>query len=386
MTEGRDSNPYLDFYGKHSISPVHQDLSDFQIHLTRRSNLYRLLGLPAFLFQNQIILEVGPGGGYNSLTLFAWGANVDFVEPNPTAQQELTELLNKYQIVPERWSLYPGLIEDYPGSKVYNLVLAEGFIPGLFEREKVVAKLKSLVKPGGVVVVTCFDEISFFFEILKRLVAHYLTMGIDDFNQKVEILIKAFETHLKTLKYVSRPIEDWVKDMLLNPAVQGRFFSIVDCVKEFGDDFQFLGSSPSMFINYQWYKNVDFDLKQSIIEQYQIKKHNLLLWDLDETTRPITQNEKLSELAGRIRDNAKIIESIRDRESTRPITNEIILLLREINDLVGDLDRRINLAINEVITLLIDEKIDAQKVANSFYFAQTFGRGQQYVSLQKRNI
>jgi hypothetical protein len=33
--------PYVDFYSKNNISPIHQDISDIEKHLQRRELLYR---------------------------------------------------------------------------------------------------------------------------------------------------------------------------------------------------------------------------------------------------------------------------------------------------------------------------------------------------------
>ena len=55
-------NEILDFYREHSISPVHQDIADFNYHCERRAKLYRQLGMPTLLFDKAEVLEVGPGG------------------------------------------------------------------------------------------------------------------------------------------------------------------------------------------------------------------------------------------------------------------------------------------------------------------------------------
>lgn len=56
-------NKILDFYREHKISPVHQDIQDFNYHCRRREKLYRQLGMPTQLFRNADVLEVGTGGG-----------------------------------------------------------------------------------------------------------------------------------------------------------------------------------------------------------------------------------------------------------------------------------------------------------------------------------
>ena len=67
-------NDYLSYYGEHCISPVRQNIDELSLHYTRRRKLYRQLGMPCRIFENANVLEVGPGGGFNSLFfLNAWG-------------------------------------------------------------------------------------------------------------------------------------------------------------------------------------------------------------------------------------------------------------------------------------------------------------------------
>ena len=66
-------NDFLSYYGEHRISPVRQNIGDLSLHYTRRRKLYRQLGMPCRIFEDANVLEVGPGGGYNSLFLFHAG-------------------------------------------------------------------------------------------------------------------------------------------------------------------------------------------------------------------------------------------------------------------------------------------------------------------------
>ncbi len=373
-------NPLLLFYRKHNISPVHQDLTDFNVHLRRREKLYRKLGLPPFAFSNKAILEVGPGGGYNALAYFQWGANVDFVEPNPKAQEELHELLGKYGIEKTRWNLYKDKVENYVTEKKYDIVIAEGVIPGLYNISEVIAKLSVLVREGGVIVVTCVDDISCFFEVLKRLVAVCLIQSIENFKDKVKILAQAFSTHLKTLKHASRPVEDWVTDQFLNPAIYANFFSIVDCIDEFGPDFEFLGSSPDMFTDYSWYKDLSYNSKSEIIKQFYEKRHMLLLWNLQECNAISPDNKVLFDTVFEFRKYAAEIENnfIKDN------MDKIISILKYITTLTQDINFFIPEAINEAIMLLSDNNLNPEKVSQASKLAAAFGRGQQYVSMVKK--
>lgn len=375
------SNPFIDFYGKHKISPVRQDISDFKKHLKRREKLYRTLGIPIIAFSNNDVLEVGPGGGYNTLCFFHWGANVDLVEPNPTGCKEMVKLFSKNKIDSKSWNLYKGMIEDYNTDKLYDIVIAEGLIPGINNRYQVIPKLSSLTKKGGVVVVTCTDDISYFFENLRRLLALRLIeiKNVKVFHEKVELLSRAFHTHLDSLKYASRFIEDWVEDVLLNPAVYGDF-SIADCIKEFDNNFEFLGSSPNMFTDCSWYKDLDFQLKDEILDQFNRKRHLLLSISLKENINCIDKNMKLFELCKKVRQTVKDNNELLDKK----VVLIIIDILEEIKILTKDFDLKIALAIDKVKELLLDDNLTEERIANSSKITSIFGRGMQYVSMVKK--
>ncbi|MFH0899275.1 MAG: methyltransferase domain-containing protein, partial [Pseudomonadota bacterium] len=285
-----NDNPFVSFYGEHGISPVHQDVRNIDVHIRRREKLYRMLGLPPVAFSKGRVLEVGPGGGHNALALFYWGASVDFVEPNPAAQAEIPELMRQHGIANNRWSIYPGLVETFPAEEQYDIVLAEGILPGLSNTHEVIAKLQLLVRNGGVVVVTCMDDISSFFENTKRIVAERLVRRIPAFPERVAILCKAFDTHLRSLRNATRPIEDWVADAFLFPTSRCTLFGMDDAMAGFGRDYHLLGSSPSLFVDYSWYKDLEYDARAACLLQFHRKRHALLHYDLEESQRSVDAN------------------------------------------------------------------------------------------------
>lgn len=376
MTE---NNSFIDFYGKHNISPVHQNIDNFNLHIQRREKLYRSLGMPQSLFSNRRILEVGPGGGYNSVVFFHWGATMDFVEPNPKAQQEIGVLLAQHEINPQSWTLFSDRVENYNVAKKYDIIIAEGFFPGISNRVDIIEKLKELINPGGVISVTCIDEVSFFFENVKRLVAWKLIKDIEAFDDKVKILSQAFASHLKSLKHASRPVEDWVTDNFLNPALYGNLFSIADCINEFGNEFELLGSSPNLFTDFSWYKDVDFNNKEHFLEQFAKKRHSLLLFDMDESERTVEENNKLVKAVVKFHCLSQKIEINRDEETL----TQLLVQLNEIRDLSKDIDIRIPGIIDEAIDLLSQKELTINEVSNATKLAMAFGRGQQYVSMVK---
>lgn len=288
--------------------------------------------------------------------------------------------MNKYGVEKGRWHLFPGKVEDYPLETKYDVVIAEGIIPGIYNRKEILSKISGLINPGGIVAVTCVDEISLFFEVLKRLIAFHLIADLDNLPDKVKILSQAFASHLQKLQYASRPVEDWVTDQFVNPAIHADLFSIDDCVREFGEQFELLGCSPSLFTDLSWYKDININISNSLLEQFNQKRHVLLLWNMKESERKAELNARLFQACSAIRKLEGEFESHRSPDIIRAIIEH----LHEIIDLTNDLDERISTAINEVLSLLNEDNLNAAKVANASIFASAFGRGQQYVSMVKK--
>ncbi|EGK8164392.1 class I SAM-dependent methyltransferase, partial [Campylobacter fetus] len=219
-------NEFTQFYKEHNISPVSQDLSDINLHLKRRANLYQMLGIDKRLFKNRDVLEVGPGSGFNSICFCKWGANLDLVEPNDKGRKEISQNLNGY-----KFRLYDDFIENFVSSKKYDFVIAEGFLPSLNNSKDILSSLIKLVKKDGILVTTCIDEFSHFYEDLRRITGFILIRNLEYFDERVKILCKAFKSHLSSLKFASRPIEDWVSDVVLNPVNDNKFLSIKNYIK-----------------------------------------------------------------------------------------------------------------------------------------------------------
>ncbi len=300
-------NPIVAFYKKHDITTDHHDLGDLIRHFRRREKLYRTLGLPPTLFDDKIVLEVGPGRGHNALPLFAWGAKLVFVEPNPKAQSGLSDMLSLYGIDPDSWVLHNQRIEDLEVNEPYDVVIAEGFLPGMVERTEVIASIDSHLKPGGVAVVNCADELSYFFEIIKRIIGRRLLQmrGIEALESQIEALTCAFDGHFARLRHATRDISDWILDQFLNPAVYGKPFSLADSVEEFGPQYTLMGSSPSMFSDLSWYKDIDRDRNAELREQFNRKRHVMLHMDLDESVRSPGENDRLVHVVRRFFQRAK---------------------------------------------------------------------------------
>lgn len=72
-----------------------------------------------------------------------------------------------------------------------------------------------MLKPNGIIVITCMDECSVFVEEIKRLVINVITKNINNYKEKVRAYTESFEPQFSKLQGMSRSIEDWVKDDML---------------------------------------------------------------------------------------------------------------------------------------------------------------------------
>lgn len=378
----REGNDFLNFYGKHCISPVRQDLSNKEIHYRRREKLYRQLGMPVILFKDAEMLEVGPGSGYNTLAFFEWGIrHIDLVEANPKGIEDMKELFSG--ISKDKYSVYSCMVEEYKNNNKYDIVIAESFLQFLKNQREVIDILKEKVTDGGVVVITCSDEVCFFIEQIKRLFAHAYVKDTGNYEEKVKILAEQFAPQLATLRGVSRSAEDWVQDQLLNEAgVNGASLNIEEAITYFGDGFDVLGGSPGMFEDYSWYKDIWYDYKEDYIAQFREKNINLVLANMkDKICIQGDKNSLLRSTSKKIKELAVSYENEFKYKYIEQILGQIDIFCS-----LGDFSGTELEMIIEEMKMALKELKYTNKINFGKYkkFFAAFGRTQQYVSFVKK--
>ena len=274
----------LDFYRKHGISPVHQDISDLPAHFARRAALYRALGLPPIAFQDKSVLEVGPGSGQNALYIRSLGPDEHFlVEPNHAGVLACRGL---------GFSVAACSIEECTFLSS-DIVLCEGVL-GLAggDASDILEACAKHVDVGGVLVITCIDAISDHSEVVRRAMANRLVNDSMSIAEQLDILRPVFTPHLATLKGMTRSVDDWIIDNLLNPASIGPTFSIPDACAQLEGRFTVLGCSPRFLMDWRWYKESDSS-NQWAIDSYWQQAHNLLDYRVVEPARDEADNRRL---------------------------------------------------------------------------------------------
>jgi hypothetical protein len=390
-------NNFLHFYGQNQISPVSQNLDDFGLHTGRRLGLYRTLGLAPSMFAGRDILEVAPGSGHNSIVTATLNArSYDLVEPNPTGFQKMLQLFEEHHVRSERTRFFNARLEDFPEERTYDIVICEGLIPGLSGQEAFLTQLAARVRRGGILVVTCADAVSVFFESLRRYLARLLVRhlrndaaGRDGQSEAVALMLPAFAPHLRALKGMSRPAEDWIWDNLLNPAAANlaasHEFSIDTCLKVFGASFFFYGSSPIFMQNWEWYKNAPVtpvEYNTAFTRAFCSQRINFLHYE--ETSTP---DLGLSDSMYQSCRELSLIVERRPASSWGTIAPETIRQdlahVQRVQEIAGRCGLgKSEAATREFLDLFANDGIpDAQGIADMAVFRCAFGRGQQYVSL-----
>jgi len=389
---------FLKFYEEHGISPVSQDIGDIGLHFHRRIGLYRTLGITPLLFKNRDVLEVAPGSGYNSIVTASFGASsYDLVEPNPVGFSEMVSLFEKHKIKDPRIHFLNCRLEDFVEQQDYDIVLCEGLIPGLDNQDEFIQLIANRVRPGGILVLTCTDAVSVFFETLRRYLARILvaqsgmTMSGSGIEHITNLLSNAFHSHLSSLKGMSRPIENWILDNLLNPAAASMAasneYSIEKCLNTLGNTFYFYGSSPNFLVHWGWHKEIEQDpnsCNQVFINYFISQRHNLLHYR-ETGLSNIDVNRRIHACCKQF---AVIVEQ-KNQQSESCFTSESasaeITPVKELLNVIRPLGlKKSEAAISDFIFLFDGKKIpSAQDVARSRAFGAAFGRGQQYISLVK---
>ncbi len=377
-------NDFLEYYGKHNISPVRQDISDIEIHFERRKKLYRQCGIPIMAFRDAEMLEVGPGGGYNTLAFFYWNCkHVDLVEANQRGREDMKNLFDYHSIGEERYKIFPCKIEDYVTEKKYDIIIAEGFLPVIYNQREVIDALTALVAENGIIVITCGDDVCFFIETLKRLVGIVLTADISDYDKKVKKLTNFFAPQLSKLRGMSRKPEDWVQDQILNPAlVNGMELSLLQAIDYFGEEFDILGSSPQMFTDYSWYKDIWYDYKEESRIQFKRKRLSLLQANMPEIILSLEQADKLVEFFEQIKKLETQYEKDLNINAIGQIVEEMHSMKKLVQECFNNQFVDVFHEIEQILRCLLQkENIDMEEYPNFF---SAFGRTQQYISFVRK--
>ncbi len=258
----------LEYYAVNRIDPVPIALDSpekWSAHVSKRRNLYeRHLGIPLSLLRGQHVLEFGCNSGENALVLAHAGACLTLVEPNAGMHEKLTSLFAAFGQSDAIASVSADTIESFPPSTTrYDVVIAEGFLCTLSNREAMLDRLFRLASPGGIVVTSYNDSYGMMVEALKRalLKRACALASISNWEDPASLHV-AQGLFLEGFSRIpaSRPFEAWWQDMLICPFITAPYFWTLTDLLPIAErnGFGVLGSSPrwDAVVQHSWYKAV----------------------------------------------------------------------------------------------------------------------------------
>jgi ubiquinone/menaquinone biosynthesis C-methylase UbiE len=245
--------PFISFYDSIGFAPTRQDSAHAETHDERRAVLYRSLGIPSIAIRGSRVIEFGPGSGENCESVMRQKpSHYTLVDGSRAVLDQLRERLGGFQGDSLSFSLSD--IHQYSDDDTYDLVICEGVLPMQQDPKGMANHVMQFARPGGVVVMTCFDSCSSFSEWCRRFIAQHVFGDLAFSMELVEKLTGFFGRDLSFLPGMSRQPGDWVIDTLINPWV-GQFFSLRDALDVSSGQAEFLGSSPRFFQDWRWYKD-----------------------------------------------------------------------------------------------------------------------------------
>lgn len=264
-TNKRPSTSLLAYYQQNRFNPVPITLEDkaaWESHCAKRLNLYqRHLGIPLSLLRDRSVLEFGCNTGENSLVLASVGANLTLVEPNVRMLPQLKALFKKFGLEGRIVELLPQDINSFESKIKYDIVLAEGFLFTLPNRDKMVQKIGGLLAPGGLAVVSFNDRYGGLLEMTKRLVLWRVCKlaAVDTHSEaSLELARRLYGQDFARLN-ASRPFQAWWKDTLVNPLYSAAYLwsypELLSLVEKEGGEFYSSSPKWSLSDHFTWYKN-----------------------------------------------------------------------------------------------------------------------------------
>jgi len=383
------TNDYLEHYKNNNISPVRQDIRDIEKHFYIRKKLYESLGLINNNFNNKSIIEIGPGGGYNAIyTASLEPSYYQLVEANPRGVSEINDLFFKYNVNTDNININNIFIEELNSDKEFDIAICEGMLPCVENKYQILNKMDSLLKINGIMLITCSDEISVFFDMLRRLLANILIQrnNLTKYEDKIAVLVEAFSSHLDTLKGFGRLKEDWCADNLLGNALYNTSLSVSDILEFFQNRYSFYNISPQIIIDPTWFKEVSPDIdtfNQNKIDSFKSIWHNLIHYQsYDNNIWNPTETDLLRNLC---KDFIKLCK-LSEENYTQEIQEKILIIFSSIIDIYrkNDSNNIIIESLKEVLLFIKDDDISVKRISNNLNkFKSAFGRGQQYITLIK---
>ena len=298
------------------------------------------------------------------------------VEGNPRGAEETRERLSEF--IESKITVHQCHFEKFRFDRHYDLVWAEGCLPHQSDPLLVLNWISEFVKERGILCLTTANGVSYLSETLRRLFRDRYFMTSEDAVDQAKSLVSFYKPHFNKLKGMSRPIEDWILDSIVQPLEDRKLLSIPEVIKNLSQAFDVYGSSPRFITDWRWYKEIigeDCGFNTRALNDYYQNNLNLLDYRFKFPTHSEKFGRRLENLGSRSWELMCSIEN-GNYDSWKKLFNLLDELIEHVESIAPDTV----LAINEAKDFLMGENPEW----NLEYFPQWWGRGQQYISFLRR--
>lgn len=370
---------FVSFYSENNISPVSQDITDLEQHFQRRESLFITLGIiPSFVGKSSVI-EFGPGSGHNALyTASLAPSKYYLVDGNPLGVRQTKERLTEANC--KNLQVINSLFLDYISDEKFDIVWAEGCLPHQSKPLLVLKHLSQFTKNSGIFVCTTINSISYLSETVRRLLFNILLpQGSSSLKSALDMLRPRLSPHLLNLKAMSRPIDDWIIDNIIQPLEERKLLGVPDVITALSDGFDLYGASPRFVNDWRWYKEIvgrDRGFNDNALACYY--RNNLNLIDYRYVFDPHSPafGKDLEETCS---NSWQLMSQIQQGDSSK--WQAMFDLLSEIASMIQSIAPDTASALLEASQWLQDGVPLERELE---HFPQWWGRGQQYLSLIRK--
>jgi len=306
-----------------------------------------------------------------------------FVDGSKAGIQQLNYFIKTKKVITKDIKIFESEFLEFTTDNFFDLVIAEGCIPGQNDPRSTLLKISSFVKKNGILITTTTTKSSTFSEILRVLYAFLIKPYFESEDLYINFLESEFSSHLTTLGPNTRSTEDWVLDNIINPTYRnGYIFSISDVLNTLVN-FEIQSTFPLFEFDLTWYRNyITSKDSNSNALNLQLIRLESLLFDYRISYKeyfdiPLKTLKRNREMINRTYDEVfKIINS--DIE-----TPSIKKLIFELNNLCIELPSIHKLTVSS-ISDFIEFLNSTDRIKHKFTsFKSWWGIGQQYISLRK---
>ncbi len=378
----------LEYYVNEGISPVHYNLKNINKHFQIRESLYRLLGFTPSFFKGKDIVEIAPGSGHNSIYTSTLLPNTyDLVEPNPKGCRDIKNIFRNLKVKHTKPKLYQKSLDDFKNTKLYDVVITEGWPGGYLKYDKnMLQKMSNFVKPGGVLLISFLPPIGAMATYIRRLIAYRLIENKKNIKENTSILKEAFSSHLKNLNSMGRSYDHWIQDSILNPYLCVAYNTPNLCNKLLKRKFNIYNSVPRFSNEWRWYKSLHGNKRkynQTFLSEYNLISHCLIDYRMNGSKRSEEKNIYLENLCSKFAIITKNFENLGYNEYIKKVKPTLRKIIKNLKNDVNDNTLK---SLIEADSLLSKKNVKINDIKKMLFFSKLFGREQCYLSFTNEQI